>query len=182
LRSEDHLESNHHIHAVRGTLTRDRICGQRQSVALGDPGLLADRLIEPPAVKRHPLGVIPHLIDHNNSEVHTFLARHPHAALIDVTSPVRTVLETIAACERVLSSSLHGLVFADALGVPNAWFTASDRLLGGRHKFDDYYSAFDLAVEPVRLTAVDPDTVGSGYARPGIDALKSALVASFPHP
>lgn len=180
LRGEDHLPSRHHVHAVRGVLTRDRISECPQHVALGDPGLLANLLIEAPPVKRHRVGVIPHLVDRGDPRVKEFLDKRAEATFIDVTSPVLQVLETIAACEAVLSSSLHGLVFADALGIPNAWFRLSDGLAGGRHKFDDYYSAFGLRPDPVRLVDLDLEKLAEGYERPGLADLKNALVSSFP--
>lgn len=180
LRAQDRLTGSHHVHAVRGLLTRQRLNAGGERVALGDPGLLADRLIEATGAKRHALGVVPHLVERDDAAVRTFLAQHPSASFIDITAPVPTVLEAIAGCERILSSSLHGLIFADAFGIPNHWFVASERLLGGRHKFDDYYSAFGLQMDPVRLPELDPHTVGADYLRPGIESLKAALVASFP--
>jgi hypothetical protein len=71
-------------------------------------------------------------------------------------------------------------VFADALGIANQWFTASNSLIGGRHKFDDYYSIFDIRPDPIRLPAADPATLCEGYARPGLEARKQALIESFP--
>ncbi len=180
LRAEDRLAGTHFVHAVRGALTRERISAAPET-ALGDPGLLAEHLVEPPARKAHPLGVIPHLVDRDHPDVRSFLERHPYAVLLDIAAPVPEVLKSIAGCERVLSSSLHGLIFADAFGVPNAWFTASERLIGGRHKFDDYYSAFGLRCDPVPIADADPEAVGADYARSGIEQLKSRLLASFPY-
>jgi pyruvyltransferase len=180
LRPEDRLEGPHFVHAVRGTLTRDRVRDAPSDVAMCDPGLLAQHLVAPPPTRRHTLGVIPHLVDRDHPEVRAFLAQHPQAVLLDIAAPVPDLLAAIGTCERVLSSSLHGLIFADAYDVPNDWFTASGGLIGGRHKFDDYYSVFDLKREPVRLQDVDPETVGADYARPGIEDVKRGLIASFP--
>ncbi|MEQ8857240.1 MAG: polysaccharide pyruvyl transferase family protein [Pseudomonadales bacterium] len=180
LRAEDSLTAQHSVHAVRGVLTRERMAAADPSVPLGDPGLLADTLVEANGAKRWPLGIVPHLVDRDHPEVLAFLDRHPRAKLLDVTAPVPELLGNVAACERVLSSSLHGLIFADAYGVPNAWFAASDRLIGGRHKFDDYYSVFAMRPDPMRLDAVNPDEIGTDYARPGIDAIKAALASAFP--
>lgn len=180
LRAQDLLAGSHHLHAVRGILTRERICGAGETIPLGDPGLLADRLVDPRGIPRHPLGLIPHLVDREDPQIGWFLEKHPQAILIDMAAPVRSVLASIASCERILSSSLHGLVFADAFGVPNRWFTVSAKLVGGRHKFDDYYSAFGLSLDPVSLIDVDIQALGSEYERPDIEVLKSNLVASFP--
>ena len=68
----------------------------------------------------------------------------------------------------------------DAFGIPNRWFTASGALTGGRHKFDDYYSAFDLHQDPVRLPGLDLEAAFDGYARPRIETIKRELLESFP--
>lgn len=180
LRAGDRLDGRHHVHALRGALTRDRVGAAPPGVPLGDPGLLADRLVEAGPGKRWALGLVPHMVDRDHAEVRAFVDRHPGTRLLDITTPVPELLQAIAACERVLSSSLHGLIFADAFGVPNAWFSASGSLIGGRHKFDDYYSVFGLRQDPLRLDAVRPDDVGADHARPGLAEIKAALVASFP--
>lgn len=180
LRAEDSLGGRHHVHALRGPLTLDRVAAADPSIPLGDPGLLAEVLVGAPSARHRALGVIPHMVDRGHPEVQAFLERNPHAQLLDITADVRQLLGSIAACEQILSSSLHGLIFADAFGVPNAWFTASDRLIGGRHKFDDYYGVFGLRPDPVRLDEVRADDVAAGYARPGIERIKADLAASFP--
>lgn len=63
-----------------------------------------------------------------------------------------SVLHDIARCEYILSSSLHGLVVADALGIPNAWILLSDKVHGNGFKFRDYHSAFNCSYESVALT------------------------------
>lgn len=180
LRAHDRLPGNHHVHALRGALSRGQVEAAPRGVPIGDPGLLAEHLLPARPAKRYPLGVLPHLADRDDPQVAAFLDAHPHAIRIDVTAPVAQVLETVAACESLLSSSLHGLAFADAFGVPNRWISVADRLIGGRHKFDDYYSAFGLSLEPTRLDAVDADALADGYARPGIENIKAGLTASFP--
>ena len=45
-------------------------------------------------------------------------------------------------CEYIISSAMHGLIAADALGIPNIQLVASDRLIGGMYKFNDYYSSY----------------------------------------
>jgi pyruvyltransferase len=49
-------------------------------------------------------------------------------------------------CERIVSSSLHGLVIADAYGIPNAWLNSDggaggSRPGGGEFKFYDYFAS-----------------------------------------
>lgn len=180
LRAEDRLRGPHALHALRGRRTLAQ-CDQAPSqIALGDPGILADLFVEKAAAPRKGVGVIPHMKDRGHPEVAAFLETHREAQLLDITTPPVALLEQIAGCERIVSSSLHGLIFADALGVPNQWFVASNELTGGRHKFDDYYSIFDISPDPIRLRGVDLATLCEGYARPGLDARKQALMQSFP--
>ena len=54
------------------------------------------------------------------------------------------VFEKISKCEFVVSSSLHGLVFSDALGIPNLHLKVTDKLGGDGFKFNDYYSSFGV--------------------------------------
>ena len=180
LRPEDRLSGPHRLHALRGRLTLARCDRVEAPPRLGDPGLLAGLLLDGPIDKRHAIGVIPHLADRAHPEVASFVSQTANARLLDVTSPVADLLAATASCERILSSGLHGLVFADALGIPNRWFTASGALTGGRHKFDDYYSAFGLRPDPVRLPGLNLQAAFEGYARPGIETIKRQLLQSFP--
>ena len=180
LRGEDRLLGNHRLHAVRGILTLARCERAVGMTSLGDPGLLAEALLPDTVEKRYGIGVIAHLADLGHPDVAAFLETASHARLLDVTSPAKQFIMEIAQCERILSSGLHGLVFADALGIPNRWFTASGALVGGRHKFDDYYSAFGIEAHSLRLADAGSDAVFEGYRRPGLNALKRDLLASFP--
>ena len=180
LRQEDRLSGLHRLHALRGRLTLARCERVETPPRLGDPGLLAGLLLDGPVEKRHAVGVIPHLADREHTEVVSFVSRTANARLLALTSPVGDLLAAVASCERILSSGLHGLVFADAFGIPNRWFTASGALTGGRHKFDDYYSAFDLHQDPVRLPGLNLEAAFDGYARPRIETIKRELLESFP--
>lgn len=180
LRADDRLAGRHRVHAVRGALTRDRLDAGNATEVLGDPGLLAARLVPPASGKRFAVGLVAHAADRSDPAIQAFLAAHPTVTDIDITSPVTSVLEQISACEFVVSSSLHGLVFADAYRVPNAWVVISDRLIGGRHKFDDYYSAFGMRREPALLPDVHLEPVEADYQRPGVDAVSARLESSFP--
>jgi len=42
------------------------------------------------------------------------------------------VIEAVSRSEVCVSSSLHGLIVAESLGIPTIWAKVSDRLIGGR--------------------------------------------------
>jgi hypothetical protein len=87
----------------------------------------------------------------------------------------------------VISSSLHGLIVADSLGIPNVWLRLSPDVLGGDYKFKDYYSVFGLAPEPIdEVTLISGDSelitrLSECYQRPGIAGVKRALREAFPY-
>jgi pyruvyltransferase len=86
---------------------------------------------------------------------------------------------------------LHGLILADAYGVPNVWAKFSDRLVGGDWKFRDYYSVTD-AINPaptVILSGVDlvrainsvPNTSQIAKYQGSLELLLDAFPLERPH-
>jgi pyruvyltransferase len=132
------------ILAVRGKLTRERLGPGRVTVALGDPGLLASLVMPKREEKRFLLGIVPHHTDINNPVIKRLAAHNEKAlTIINVQQQPLEAFTQIDRCRHILSSSLHGLIVADSLGISNAWL-ATPNLIGGRFKFDDYYSALNI--------------------------------------
>ena len=139
------------IMALRGDLTRNRL-GVSESIVLGDPGLLADFLLPKRQKKQFQLGIIPHYVDkHDERILQLFLKNYGKILLIDVQQNPVQVIKEIDKCSHILSSSLHGLVVADSLGIPNGWIILSDKILGDGFKFHDYYSAMNITPESHEL-------------------------------
>ena len=148
------------FHCVRGELTLQGLramgmLARGQEVALGDPGLLFPFLLKTLPQKRHEIGIVPHFEDVMwGRRLHeALLARGINACCIDVgcDNPLE-VVEKIGSCKRILSSSLHGLVTADAFGIPNRHVRFSD--LGqdredAMFKFKDYFSAVRRKYDPI---------------------------------
>lgn len=141
--SGDSTSSKVQANAVRGALSARRVGTEQSSTspALGDPGILADLLLSGPVKKTHMVGLIPHYVDEGNPKFEN-LAKKPFVKVIDVRLSPKDIVKEIASCEAVISSSLHGLIVADSLGVPNKHYPVSGKLSGGSFKFRDYYSAF----------------------------------------
>ncbi|SDD78079.1 Polysaccharide pyruvyl transferase [Pseudomonas guariconensis] len=182
----DVFSGHHHYHAVRGRKCLEQIKGLKGQPVLGDPGLLASSLVKKPALKTIRVGIIPHINHRNSPEIASLLSLIPGSRVIDVFSPVKQVLEEIASCEFVLSTSLHGLIVADSYGVPNQWLCMK-RYPQWEFKFQDYYSSFGIA-DPVPVTpeqihldkAWSIERSTEGYARPGLESLQEGLVKAFP--
>jgi len=176
--------SKHRYHALRGKLTAATVANHEVSI-FGDPGLLADRLLSTLPSKRHTIGVVPHYSERKHPYTQALLSRLPDAVFIDVFDEPIDVIGKIAACHFVVASSLHGLVVADALGVPNQWIRISGNLRGQNWKFLDYYSVYD----GLRPQSADINLIQSvtdlearlvDYERPRLDQIKKALVDAFP--
>lgn len=185
---EKSRRSRHVYHAVRGKLSA-RLIANKDIAVLGDPGLLADQLLlshQKATEKKYQLGIIPHYKD-KKSELLTNIDI-PNSRIIDVYDKPLDVIKKISECQAVISSSLHGLVVADSLGIPNQWMQLGDQIRGGGWKFHDYYSALNVGdVCPWNLLERQI-TLGSvhelieNYSRTGLDSIKEGLVKSFPFP
>ena len=117
--------------------------------AIGDPGLLADELV-PLQEKEHDLGVIPHWTDRSLASDPRFLKYHPK--LIDVRNDPIKVITDIGKCKKIVSSSLHGIILADAFGIPRR-IEISPRALshahqeGGLFKWQDYSASLGMKLQ-----------------------------------
>lgn len=128
--------------AVRGVHTRDRLGIERNRTALGDPGLLANIVYKKSSNITDTIGVVAHFVDANEPVVRR-LSEDKRFKIIDpLRSPEEVALD-ITSCKLVLSSSLHGIIFADSFNIPNIHIQLSDNVAGGTYKFEDYYSATD---------------------------------------
>lgn len=131
------------IHAVRGWLSDERLRkeGLPAPGVVGDAALLLPRFYRPRYDhERRSLGIIPHCYEW---EEPFFVAarRWKDARVIDICGDIEEVVEQIVACDRIISSSLHGIICADAYGVPSIWAHASDKPKGDGFKFRDYFSS-----------------------------------------
>jgi len=178
--------SQFHYHAVRGRHSARRIKG-RTIETFGDPGLLADVLWPElkKTAKRYRVGLVPHYEDRTDPKVQTLANALASCTIIDVFADVTDVLRQIASCECILSSSLHGLIVADAFGVPNAWIKLSEKIRGNDFKYHDYYSIYGSQFRAAFLPVEQIDAAGvravlDGYARPGLDEIKKGLLDAFP--
>jgi pyruvyltransferase len=131
------------ILALRGPLTAR---GLRGDFALGDPGLLASELVRV-TTKKHRLGVVPHWSD-NQLAVDPRFARYDPVVIDPRGDPLEFV-RLIGECEKIVASSLHGLILADAFGIPRRFEYAEGRLRleGGMFKFLDYSAAVRTPLE-----------------------------------
>ncbi len=166
------------VAAVRGprTASQVRALGIECPAIYGDPGCLLPRLYPRPPGRapRFALGAIPH---HRDQEL--LAIQDPAVKVIDILSSPAEFLAALWDCERVVSSSLHGIIFAEAYGIPAQWLVISDRVIGHGHKFADYYEGTDRACPaPLDLDQIFDEP---GW-RPPAPGIGDRLVAAFPFP
>ena len=137
------LPSQTAVLSLRGELSLQRSQAQGE-ILLGDPLVLLDLLYKAPSKKKYQVGFVPHIL--NSKQMQAKYGSQTHV-ICPSQDPWHVIAE-IASCERVVSQSLHGLIVADALGIPNLWVAPSNNMLGGRFKFDDYFSTLDMPKEP----------------------------------
>jgi pyruvyltransferase len=171
IRPENIVGKKLDVRMVRGPLTRDFLLnhGIDCPAVYGDPGMLMSRVypvrLKPPAERQHDVGVLISVLDSPEAP------RSGHA--IDVRRPWREVIAALAECRRVVSSSLHGIIVAEAYGIPAVWMRSLDEM---SVKYRDYYLSTGREVDPA-------DTMKEALTReppplPAVDL--SAMLAAFP--
>ncbi len=129
------------IIATRGPLTMQRVKDAGHTpVTAGDPGLLLPRFYTPREQPTASVGIICSWVDY--LDVH--VAYGSAVPVLNASSPIEEVIDTIASWDVVVSSCLHGLVAAVAYGKPVVWVEFSDRMLGDGFKFRDFLALFDV--------------------------------------
>lgn len=143
--SADHvIQPEAVFHAVRGPLTRQMVleAGGDCPPVYGDPAWLLP-LVYPNRKPRktHRLGLIRHFT-HRDREI-TLGDDVREIEIIRAGKPgIEAFLDEMLGCEAIVSSSLHGVIIANAYGIPArlATFEDTDRQIhGDGMKFDDYF-------------------------------------------
>ena len=161
------------ITCVRGEKTLAQIPREwRHHInTLGDPGLLLGLFHARDESPAYRIGVVPHYTHHSLAA--TILGNASEdIRLINVQQSVPALMTDLASCETIVSSAMHGVIAADALGIPNRWVTFGDLPPGGTFKFHDYFSAtprfqqnpdFVDSLSAILAAARNADSTGTNY-------------------
>jgi pyruvyltransferase len=130
--------------AVRGPLTRDVLLGMGVDCPMvyGDPALLLPMFYDPVVEVNYDVGIIPHYVDAEHPWVLQYAKRNG-IRIINVCGGIDQFVREVKSCRVILSSSLHGLICADAYGVSCRRIQLSESVIGGDFKFNDYRLSVD---------------------------------------
>lgn len=166
------------VRSVRGPLTAKFLSKRGIFVPeiYGDPGLLIKALTGSRfgTRKTGKTGIVPHMSDLHRPEV-TRLHNASGEFIIDPYRSWNVVVDEIASCDFIISSSLHGLVVADAFGIPAIYVRLGDR--EGLLKYEDYYAGTGRSLRFV--TSMDDALADKGCEALNYDP--SPLLDAFPY-
>ena len=149
---------NAKILALRGPLTARGVKG---NFVLADPGLLADELVSLED-REYDLGIVPHWTDKDLEHNKIFKKYNP--LIIRPNQDPLEVIRQIGKCKKIVSSSLHGIILADAFGIPRRIEIAPRMQThphqeGNLFKFKDYLSSINMPFEFGVTREVDRNTI-----------------------
>lgn len=131
--------------AVRGPETRKYLneLGYSCPEVYGDPSLLLPEYYFPKIDKKFSLGIIPHYSEYD--EIKSLYTDSEDISVIDLmTNDIEKTTEKILECDKVISTSLHGIIIPHAYGIPAIWAKYSDRIFGNDIKYMDYYASVGI--------------------------------------
>jgi len=187
----DTLAPNAEYRAVRGPHTRALVMsnGATCPEVYGDPAWFLPVLYAPRVTKTHKTGLILHFTHENAG-----LDIDPAVRQIGIRrlgyDEIETFLDEMLSCERIVSSSLHGVIIAHAYGIPACLATVRDsqqQIHGDGIKFTDYFASVGVDTAPEALdlsqfARISDDTFTEAHFTPighGIDLKALAEAAPF---
>lgn len=166
------------VHAVRGPLSAAKL--GRPDLPLGDPAILLPELWPKPATATAAVSIVPHFVTHADV---TRMPLPRHWRVINLLEDPEKVSLDIASSDLVISSSLHGLIVADAYGIPSIWMKGDGRIRGDGFKFSDYEAfrgeAYRAPVALEDIVQVEVETFINSPREPS-DEIKKRLISAFP--
>src|SRR5690606_23406052 len=105
-----------YVNACRGALTNEFFhkYGFNTSGILGDPGLLFGNIYTPKNEKKYKYAIVPHYVHYQyfkDLDVDDCI-------VVNVRNDLTTVIDQIASAEKIISTSLHGLIISQSYEIP----------------------------------------------------------------
>lgn len=156
------------IRAVRGPMTRRVLNEQGYECpeVYGDPAILMPLIYQPKRKKKYEYSIIHHMYSKEADE-----------GISIMTTDYKAFIDRIAESKLIISGSLHGIILAEAYGVPA--ILLKDRQRMDLFKYKDYYYGtgrieFPVAVSVEEALKLQPAKL------PQLTGLQQGLINAFP--
>ena len=148
-----------HVISVRGPKTRNKLLSMNIFCPknYGDPLILFPCIYIPINQQSNKIGIIPHYIDFNNSNVHKLINNlekknyKTKKINIQVGNNYKKFIDNINECRTIISSSLHGVIMGIVYKKPTIFITFSDKVIGKEFKFYDFFESIGTNYEIKKL-------------------------------
>lgn len=146
------------IYSVRGPKTRRLLLDMNIPCPdiYGDPALLMPLFYIPKSnTKKFKIGFVLHYLDRTDM-VLNMLTKYSDGStiVIDILNytSFKAFIDDLCSCEMIMSSSLHGLILADAYNIPNVW--THFEFPCNPFKYQDYLESVGrFEIEPYNLSS-----------------------------
>ena len=180
------------IRGVRGPLTRLLIerTGINCPRIYGDPAILLPKIYLPRIGAKHKIGLVLHQ-SHclRDEDAHTLDTEGIKLIYInrEGESEIEGFVNEVVSCERIFSTSLHGLIVSQAYGIPAQWVQFNKKPIHAdeSHKFEDYFlGSGQFVQQPLIINAENVKNLIKMKSIPVIDVRPfdniDRLYGSFP--
>lgn len=125
-------------------------------------------------MKKYDISIIPQLVTEQDVR-----EKYSDAHIISMnTDDYKSVINQIASSKLIISSSLHGVILADAYGVPSVWYRGLDKVID--FKYLDYYASTGRKPETIP-TSIEEAMNTEPLPLPDLKTLQKGLISSFPY-
>lgn len=172
--------------ATRGPLTYLDLLARgfvfNRPLAYGDPAILIAHLF--PEYHRPPKPSKEYcVVPHHNDMNHVAMRGHRH--VLSPSCSWHTMVKNLLPCAYVISSSLHGIIVAEAFKIPARWLYLDTNVTEERHyqlrfKYNDYYAATNRTGDDFATNVSEALRMGPKESF-DVDALSARLLESFPY-
>lgn len=138
--------------AVRGPQTRSHLLdlGYEVPEIYGDPALLLPNYYNPKIEKEYEYGIVPHYSDYSLI-ADAYKDRQDVLIINLMTNDVEVVTDMFLSCEKIVSSSLHGVIVAHTYGIPAVWQQFSNKVFGDNVKYQDYFESVQMPSYSIKI-------------------------------
>ena len=168
------------VRAVRGPITRNILvsCGYQCPEIYGDPAIIMPLIYNVPSIeKKYENSVVLHYYLKDS----TFNPDRFSCNYIDIaTNDYEKFVREILASNKIISSSLHGIILAESYGVPAVFLNTGGYVDDALIKYYDwYYSTNRWNVKMART--IEEAIAMEPMPLPDLSEMREKLIAAFPY-